>query len=456
MSLFLKEGGIGMEGGRVSMSVKELSRLEVLDKVKLKQLTQREAGQQLGLSRKQVNRLCKKYREQGASSLASKRCGKASNNRLRAEVKQEAMEIIEKRYKDFGPTLAHEKLVECHGLKLSRESVRKLMIQRELWKGKSRQKCLIHPQRMRRSSVGELIQMDGSPHDWFEGRREKCCLLVWVDDATSRLMHLRFEEVETTQGYLRGMKEYLKKHGRPLCLYSDRHSIFRQNQGSDLKELNDPQFTRAMKELGIELICANSPQAKGRVERANGVLQDRLVKELRLREISDRATANIFLPEFIEDYNRRFSVEPKNLVDSHQRILPTDEQLDLILSHQEQRKLSKNLELSYRNVIYQVQWLQTSYRLRQASILVSENVDGVIALWYEGKSLPYTTLTKQQRRTDILNSKEKDHRVDAVVNARSHTGHKPAPDHPWKRELTLATANREKITPPQSAPVGQS
>src|ERR1700730_5795949 len=330
-----------MMGRYILMGIRALSRMEVLEKIKSKQLTQELAAQHLGLSRKQVNRLYKKYREQGPAGLASQRCGKPSANRLSDELKQEAMEIVGSRYRDFGPTLAHEKLVEIHGLKLSVESVRKLMIEEGFWEEKARKKIKIYQQRMRRSSLGELIQLDGSPHDWFEGRADRCCLLVWIDDATSQLLHLRLEESETTQGYFRGMKEYLKKHGRPICLYPDRHSIFRQNQGSDLKELNDPQFTRAMKELDIEVICANSPQAKGRVERANGILQDRLVKELRLRRIDDMKTANIFLPEFMMDYNLRFAVEPKNPVDSHHRTLPDDEKLDVILSYQEERKLSK-------------------------------------------------------------------------------------------------------------------
>ena len=426
------------------MGIRALSRMEVLEKIKSKQLTQELAAQHLGLSRKQVNRLYKKYREQGPAGLASQRCGKPSANRLSDELKQEAMEIVGSRYRDFGPTLAHEKLVEIHGLKLSVESVRKLMIEEGFWEEKARKKIKIYQQRMRRSSLGELIQLDGSPHDWFEGRADRCCLLVWIDDATSQLLHLRLEESETTQGYFRGMKEYLKKHGRPICLYPDRHSIFRQNQGSDLKELNDPQFTRAMKELDIEVICANSPQAKGRVERANGILQDRLVKELRLRRIDDMKTANIFLPEFMMDYNLRFAVEPKNPVDSHHRTLPDDEKLDVILSCQEERKLSKNLELSYRNVIYQIQNQQRGYRLRKAGVLVSENTEGVITLWHQGKSLAYTTITKRQRRTDILNSKEKAHRVDKIIQERRGK-YLPPLNHPWKKAGVAAIATRKNL-----------
>jgi transposase len=439
----LKEGVDEMKGETVEMSRKELSRLEVLEKLSSKQISQVSAAEQLGLSERQVRRLQARYRRQGAEGLASCRRGKPSNHQLSEEVKSEAMEIIESRYKDFGPTLAHEKLVENHQLNLSVESVRQLMMKKGFWKGKTRQKIVIHQQRKRRSSVGELVQIDGSPHDWFEDRGGRCCLLAWVDDATSQLLHLRFEEVETTAGYLRGMKDYLKKHGRPVCLYSDRHGIFRQNQGSDLKEQADPQFTRAMKELGIELICANSPQAKGRVERANGILQDRLVKELRLKGISDMAAANAFLPEFIEDYNRRFAVEPRNSEDSHQRTLPTEEALDFIFSFQAYRKLSKNLELSYQNVIYQIQSDQPGYRLRKAIVQVRENLEGVVTLWLDGKSLPYMTMTKHQRRTDILNSKEKDHRVDKIIQERQ-SQYKSTPNHPWKKAGALAIARQNK------------
>lgn len=418
------------------MSIRELKRLEVLEKLASKQLTQVAAAKQLNLSDRQVRRLQERYRRQGGLGLISGHRDQPSNNRLAEGIKKTAVDIIAKRYRDFGPTLAHEKLVELHSLNLSVESVRQLMIQEGFWKEKSRKKVALHQQRMRRSCVGELVQMDGSPHDWFEGRRDKCCLLVWVDDATSRLLHLRFEERETTRGYMRGMKAYIKKYGSPLCLYTDKHGIFRQNQGSDLKELADPQFTRAMKALGIETICANSPQAKGRVERANSTLQDRLVKELRLREIHDLDTANAFVAEFIEDYNRRFAVAPQNPVDSHQPNHFSEDELDYILSHQHWRKLSKNLELSYQNVIYQIQAPQPSYRLQKAQILVSENCDAVITLWHKGKSLPYITFTKQQRRTDILNSKEKDQRVDEIAKKhRSSTQTKPALNHPWKQAI---------------------
>jgi hypothetical protein len=423
-----------LKGETLRMSSKELQRVEIMERLLAKRLSQVEAGQHLGLSTRHVRRLQENYRRDGARGLLSARRGKPSNHRLSQAIEKEALAWIESRYKDFGPTLAHEKLKEVHHLKLSVESVRQLMIREGYWEGKRRRRIVVHQQRSRRSRVGELVQMDGSPHDWFEGRGERCSLLVWVDDATSRLMHLRFEPCETTLGYMRGLKDYVKKHGRPLCLYTDKHGIFRQNQGSDLKELEDPQLVRALKTLGIELICANSPQAKGRVERANGILQDRLIKEMRLRGISDPETANAFLEEFREDYNRRFAVEPRDKEDSHQKGLPSEEELALILSHHEWRQLSKNLELSYHNTLYQVESNHTGYRLQQSRILVSEGLTGEVTLWHQGKSLPYKTLSKQQRRTEILDSKEKEHRVNKVVQARQS---KPASTHPWKQLFML-------------------
>lgn len=424
-----------MREGWVTMSVKKLNRLEILEKVKLKELTQAEAAHQLGLSRKQVNRLSKKYRQEGAKSLVSRRRGQPSSNRLDAGLKSEAMEIVRERYADFGPTLAHEKLTEIHHLNLSVESVRKLMIQEGLWKNKRRREMVVHQQRNRRSCLGELIQMDGSPHDWFESRGERCCLLVWIDDATSRLMHLHFEKSETTRGYWIGMKEYLKKHGRPICLYTDRHGIFRQNQGSDLKEQDDTQFFRSLKELEIKLICANSPQAKGRVERANSTLQDRLVKELRLQKINDMVAANIFLPTFMADYNRRFSVPAKSATDSHQKNSLKESMLDFIFSWRSTRKLSQNLEFSYRNVIYQIQSEHQGRRLRGARVEVRKNLEGHVSLWHEGKSLCYTSYVKQTRREEPVGSKEKDAQVDEAIKIRRGVQVKPGSNHPWRTPL---------------------
>ena len=269
------------------------------------------------------------------------------------------------------------------------------MIEAGLWKKKSRKHAVIHQQRARRSCLGELVQIDGSPHDWFEGRRGRCCLLVFIDDATSQLLQLRFEETETTQGYFRAAREYFKHHGRPLAFYNDKHGIFRVNRAEAKTGTGETQFGRVMRELGVKIICANSPQAKGRVERANGTLQDRLVKELRLQEINDIDSANAFLPAFMEDYNKRFAATAANATDAHRKTLPKESVLDLIFTLQCQRTLSKNLELSYNNIIYQVKTSGKSYGMRYAKVTVCDNEKGQVTLIYKHKILSYEIFDKK-------------------------------------------------------------
>jgi len=279
------------------------------------------------------------------------------------------MKLVKLHYHDFGPTLAHEKLLERDKLIVNRETLRHWMIDAELWEPHRQRKVVIHQQRERRPCFGELVQIDGSPHDWFEGRAEKCCLLVLIDDATSRVLHLRFEPTETTAGYFHSVYDYIKKNGKPVAFYSDKHGIFRVNT-KDMIGDTETQFSRAMGSLNIEIICANSPQAKGRVEKTNRTLQDRLVKELRLRNISDTDTANAFLPEFMADYNKRFAVEPANATDAHRPCELSDAKLKNILCHHYERTLSKNLELSYNNIIFQVKTKGTGYALWSCNLLM--------------------------------------------------------------------------------------
>lgn len=388
----------------LQMSGKEIDRLAIIQRLEARELSQLEAAKELSLDPRQVRRLQRNYRVHGAAGLISKRRGRSSNNQLSIECKTQAIDLLKKHYPDFNPAFAHEKLTEVHGLKLSVESVRQLMLSEALWKGKKRKAVVIHQMRSRRCALGEMVQIDGSHHDWFEGRRDKCCLLVFVDDATSRIMHLRFEEQETSDGYCKATQSYLLEHGRPLSFYSDKYGVFRVNHTEALKSTGETQFGRALRELGIKLLCANSPQAKGRVERLNGTLQNRLVKELRLRNISDIATANQYLPEFIKDYNERFAVAPQNPIDAHQQIIPDEKTLKLILSPHHQRTLTKNLELSYNNVIYQIQVETLSYAMRGASITIIDQQEGAI-LVYKGKQLTYKTRDKNNRPTEITDLK---------------------------------------------------
>ncbi len=243
--------------GCITMSRKEVDRLGIIQAVAGKQLRQADAAQQLGLSVRQVKRLVRSYRKQGAAGLISGHRGKCPNNAIAGAVRNEAMGLVRTHYVDFSPTFAHEKLTELHGLHFSVETLRKWMIIEELWQTKSRKQAHIHQRRPRRPRLGDLVQIDGSLHDWFEDRGPRCTLIVFIDDATSRLMALLFVPAETTQAYMETVSDYLVRHGRPVAFYSDKHSIFRVNHPGKEGELT--QFTRALKTLDIEPIHANTP-----------------------------------------------------------------------------------------------------------------------------------------------------------------------------------------------------
>jgi transposase len=291
------------------------------------------------LSIRQVKRLLKAYRRGGAKGLVSKRRGRPSNNRLAEETKRKVLDLLTSKYKGFRPTLAHEKMVDLEGLKISDESVRRLMIAEGLWKAKKARKVAVHQMQERRACFGELIQIDGSPHDWFEGRAPACDLLVFIDDATGQLVQLLFVESESFFGYCRAAEGYFTRYGKPGAFYSYKHGIFWVNQASAGQESGLTQFGRAMQVLDIQIICANTPQAKGRVERAIQTLQDRLPKELHLRGISSWEAGNAYLSEFTADFNQRFAVQPRSAHDAH-RPLTTRDNLAHILTWQETRILS--------------------------------------------------------------------------------------------------------------------
>jgi hypothetical protein len=298
------------------MSDRELSRLEVLRDLDQKRLTTKAAGQLLGLERRQVFRLLKAYRSDGPSGLISKRRSRRSNRRKPEALRRAVLTIIHQWYRDFGPTLAAEKLREDHGIALGRETLRQWMIEAGVWRDRKQRKR-IHQPRRRRECVGELVQVDGSEHWWFEDRGPQCTLLVFVDDATRRLMHLQFVESESTFAYFQAARAYLEVWGKPGAFYSDKYGVFRVNHPGALGGDGMTQFGRALHALNIDIICANSSPAKGRVERANKMLQDRLVKELRLAGAATLAEGNALLPAFIADYNARFAKAPANNKDLH-------------------------------------------------------------------------------------------------------------------------------------------
>ena len=411
----------------LQMSKKELSRVEVMERIKAKKMTQKKGAEALGISIRQVRRVWKNYQEKGAIGLISKSRGKPSNNRLSSETRQRAIDLLHSLYADFGPTFAHEKLVEKHSLKLSSGSVRQIMIRENLWIPRKAKKIVAHQMRERRACIGELVQIDGSPHRWFEDRAPACTLLVFIDDATGKLGEVRFAKSESFFSYAAASKAYIERHGKPVAFYSDKHGIFRVNQPSVGLGENLTQFGRAMQELNIVIICANTPQAKGRVERANLTMQDRLVKEMRLLGISSMEEGNAYLPEFMEDFNRRFAVAPRSNYDAHRLLLLTNN-LDQILTWQETRIISKNLSIQFKNIVYQIQTDRPTYALRKAKVTVCLSADGYVAILYKGKELAYTIFKKQAKQSEILSSKDVDRKVDMVRKQR-----KPDPDHLWRK-----------------------
>jgi transposase len=423
----------------LEMSAKELNRLEVMQRLSRKQMSQKEAGEILKLSRRQIKRLLKAYREKGAEGLVSKHRGRKGNNRLSQNVKKRALNLLKTKYKGFGPTLAHEKLVEREKLKLSDESVRQLMIAEGLWKAHKAKKVVVHQLRERRACFGELVQIDGSPHEWFEGRAPACVLLVFIDDATGKLVQLLFVESESFFSYCQATEGYFKQYGKPVAFYSDKNSIFRVNVASIGTQPDLTQFGRAMQALDIEIICANTPQAKGRVERVIQTLQDRLPKKMRLRGISNLAEGNAYLPEFLLDFNLRFGEEPRSEVDLH-RPLTAKENLARIFTWQETRTLSKNLTLQFYKTVYQIQTKRPSYALRNAQVLVCLNAQEEIMILYNGNSLPYTIYNQQAKQAEIASAKQLDL---ALQKKRLPT--KPAPDHPWRRGFATPLSKRGSV-----------
>jgi len=414
-----------------------------MQRLSRKQMSQKEAGMILGLSVRQIKRLLKAYREKGAAGLVSKHRGRKANNRLSEEVKKQALNLLKTKYRGFGPTLAHEKLVEREKLKLSDESVRQLMIAEDLWKARKVRKVTVHQLRERRACYGELVQIDGSPHDWFEGRAERCVLLVFIDDATGKLLQLRFVESESFFSYCQAAESYFKQSGKPIAFYSDKHSIFRVNQPSAGAHADLTQFGRAMQELDIQIICANSPQAKGRVERVIQTLQDRLPKEMRLRGINTHEAGNAYLPEFLQDFNARFGEEPRSRVDAH-RLLSAKEDLARILTWQETRTLSKNLTLQFQKTVYQIQTKRPTYALRNAQVLVCLNAQEEIMILYNGKALPFTIHNQQAPQAEVVSAKQID-----LAFQKPHLPTKPAPDHPWRQGFATPLSKRGNVTLPK-------
>ena len=414
----------------LTMTTRELDKLRVIRQVLERKLRWREAAGQLMLSTRQIARLCRRVESQGNEGIIHRLRSRASNHQLTAGRLAKALELVRTRYPDFGPTFANEKLREHHQLILSTWTLRQGMIAGGFWRPRH-QKVTHRAWRARRTCVGELVQLDGSDHAWFEDRAPRCALVIYIDDATSRILHGEFVAVEDTLTLLRTTQTYLKQHGRPLAFYVDKDSIYRVNRQATIEEeLQESapltQFTRAMRELGIEVICAHSPQAKGRVERSFDTHQDRLVKELRLAQIRDKERANRFLRErYVPAHNRHYAVEPANPTDAHRPLLVTHD-LDAILSIQTTRTIERDFTLRWQNRFFQL-GPEQPVRLRPGdTVLIEQRLEGLVHLRAKGRYLAATPIAKRAPRPSGVAT------LAPGVFRRPRRPYHPPRAHPWR------------------------
>jgi len=394
--------------GVISMSLKETERIAIMDNLIAKRIKQKHASKQLGISIRQVQRMVRRYKREGISGLIHQSRGRVGNRSMKQEQKAQIIDLIKKQYPDFGPTFTAEKLAERDNIIVSRETVRQLMMQEQLWKEKQRKVVVIHTYRERRSCVGELVQLDGSPHRWFEDRADPCTLIAYIDDSTSRIMDGAFMDYEGTFTLFATTEHYLNTYGKPVSLYVDKHSTYRINRQATVEEelkdfLPQSQFGRAMDQLRIEVIFANSPQAKGRVERMFETLQDRLVKELRLAGICTKEDGTKYFREvYIPKHNAKFAVPPKELVNAHRALLPAED-LSRIFTVQTNRIVSRTLVVQYKNTRYQLDTTGAyNYLVKNNNILIEENSVGELKFRHKDKTIPYAIIGNVIRQPKIL------------------------------------------------------
>ncbi|MCL2640279.1 MAG: ISNCY family transposase [Phycisphaerales bacterium] len=416
------------------MSAKERVRLDVMRRVERGELTMATAAELMRVSPRQAKRIRKRFKTHKDAGLVHQLRGRAGNRRLPEELRQRIVKRHQERYHDFGPTFACEKLAE-DGFAVGPDTLVNLLKERGLWECRRRRKRH-RSRRERRSSFGMMVQMDGSHHDWFEGRCAKCVLMVMIDDATNRT-YARFYRAETTDAAFDVFGRWSKHNGVPRSVYVDRHSIYRDEDHPD----RPTQFGRAMKELNVALILAHSPQAKGRVERRNAVFQDRLVKELRLRNISDMAQANAFLEQnFLADLNRRFAVVPRLQTDLH-RVLPVDFVLEEILCVQEVRVVGRDWCVRWKNKFLQIPAEHASLDLVGKNVLVKQLSGGQLLVSHQNQPLSFRELPVRPtpERTRMIH-----------VNRMPW---KPAANHKWRND-PVGRAASPRRGGPTPAPVG--
>lgn len=410
----------------IIMSRKEVKKLNIIRQVIEKRIRWREASNFLEVSMRQIARMLKRVKELGDEGITHRLRGKPSNRRC--EDKGKILNIYKNKYEDFGPTLASEKLFEIDNIKISDETLRNwLVIDEEVdcgWKRKGRKH---RKWRERKIHCGELVQMDGSHHDWFEGRVAGCCLMGYIDDATSRFF-ARFYEYEDTIPAMDSFRRYIRKHGIPLSLYADRHTTYKSTAKLSIedelagKERLLTQFERSVNELGVKIIPAYSPQAKGRIERQFRTFQDRVIKEMRLRGVSSIEEANKFLEYYLPIYNKRFGVVARERANLH-RPVPKGVNLDRILCKKKSHVLRNDYTVVHEGKLYQVK-----KHARCKKVVVEERINGDIKIYAGNDTL------KHHEITDIPKKKAEVVRKPKVkVTIKSKRKYMPPADHPWRK-----------------------
>lgn len=425
------------------MSRKELDRLDIIRRLIRKEMNGTKAAELLSLSTRQIRTLKKNVQHHGPQGLIHGNRGRRSNHRLPAQHRTRIATLLEKRYADFGPTFASEKLAELHGITHDPKTIRQIMIDGGLWKPRKGKRTVHHHQwRKRKDCVGEMVQFDGSYHDWLEGRGEtkEQCLLAAIDDAGSRVTHAVFAEHEGVLPVMGFWKEYILTNGIPRCIYLDKFSTYKVNHKT-AKENPDvkTQFQRACHQLGIQPIFANSPQAKGRVERLFKTLQDRLVKELRLAGISHTDDANTFLLSYLPTFNARFAVEPAAAANLHRPLMKhTRKNIDSIFARQNERIVHNDFTISHNSQWYQLLETPGIIVRKKDVVTVEERLNGTIHICLRGKEISYTILPARPKKAA--------HTTPWVLAPDAlHKPYKPAMNHPWRKAFLVkprtATSN---------------
>jgi transposase len=413
------------------LSKRELQRAGVLARVKAGELRVKDAAELMGVSYRQAKRLWKRYQAGGAASLKHRNAGRISNRRYPEKERKKILRKVEEKYSDFGPTLASEHLASEDQLQVHSETLRRWMLEEGVWR--RARKCKQHRKRRdRRAHFGELVQMDGSFHDWYETRAPRACLMNMVDDATSTV-EARLGEEETIWAAARVLRQWIEKYGVPLALYTDWKNVYvREPTEKELLhgKVAVTQFGRMCRTLDIRIIAANSPQAKGRVERGNGTHQDRLIKKMGRKKIRTHEAANEFLQqEYLGDHNARFAREPAEAQDYHRRA-PKAPELDQMFCLETERSISNDWVVRYESRYFQLE-RTSDYPPRQAKVTVCEWEDERIEIRYKGKARPHREIAAPEPKP-----------VAAIGNKPPRQSRwKPPVNHPWRVAALRATAS---------------